>query len=262
MELGLDGKVALVTAASKGIGRAIVHRLAQEGARVAMSSSSAVRLAEALTAMKDVTRNIHAHPADLSDPDATAALVDGIVSDYGRLDIAVINTPGPRIVPFIETTVGDWAKAYDVLVRPAVQLALASARQMIKQQSGSIVFMTSTWVKQTAAGGILSSSMRSAVSAMSKQMALELAPHNIRVNQIMPGATGTDRMKTIIAAKTRASGRSEDEELRNVVRDLPLGRWAKPDEIANAVAFVVSPMCDFLTGVALQIDGGAVRSTL
>ena len=262
MDLKLNGKVALVTASSKGIGRAVAMRLAQEGARVAMNSSSAERLSDALKTMPELTDRISAHPADLTSRQATADLFESVVAKYGRVDILVMNTPGPRILPFVESTLDDWERAYNTLLRPAVQLSLAAAAQMISQGGGSIVFITSTWVKQPSSGGVLSSSLRSAISTMCKQMAIELAPHKVRVNQVMPGATGTDRMKTIMASKAAANHTSEEEEIERVVREIPLGRWAKPEEIASAVAFLASPESAFTTGASLQLDGGAIRSAL
>src|SRR5579862_5675862 len=151
MNLELRDKVALVTAASKGIGRAVVRQLAAEGALVAMSSSSSERLSDALKTMPDVAQNVAAFPADLTDPHATADLFDGVIARYGRLDILVMNTPGPKIVPFVESTPADWAAAYNTLLRPAVDLASMASRQMVAQGGGSIVFLTSTWVKQPAA---------------------------------------------------------------------------------------------------------------
>lgn len=104
--------------------------------------------------------------------------------------------------------------------------------------------------------------MRSVLSALSQQMSLELAPRGVRVNQLMPGATGTDRMTSIVAAKAAAHGTTPDEEIAHVVRDIPVGRWAEPEEIADTVAFLASPLSAFTTGSAWHIDGGAVRSTL
>src|SRR5580704_17352055 len=115
MDLKLNGQVALVTASSKGIGRAVVKRLAQEGARVAMSSSSAERLSDALKTMPEVADRISVHPADLTSRQATADLFESVVARYGRIDILVMNTPGPRILPFVETTLDDWEQAYHTL---------------------------------------------------------------------------------------------------------------------------------------------------
>jgi len=251
MDLGLQGKTALVTAASRGIGHAIATLLAAEGATVA----AAARKPEA-------TPGVTPWPVDLSDAAAVDRLVPEVVSAHGRLDVLVVNTPGPRILPFLQTERADWDLAYDQLVRPAVQLASAASRVMVEQGGGSILFITSTWVKQPQPGGVLSASMRSLISALSKQMAVELAPHGVRVNQLMPGATGTDRMRRINRAKAEANGTTEDEEQAKVVSAIPLGRWAESEEIARAAAYLVSPAAAFTTGQALAVDGGAIRSTL
>lgn len=262
MDLELHDKVALVTAASRGIGLAVSSRLAREGAIVAISSRSRDDLEAAAKQLADLGGSSTVHPVDLGDVDATGALVADVVAAHGRLDVIVINTPGPRITSFLESTTEDFATAYDLLMRPVVQLAHAASRQMVEQGGGSIVFLTSTWVKQPAAGGVLSATMRSAISALSKTLALELAPHGVRVNQVMPGATATDRMTNIVAAKASAHGTTVEEETSRIVADIPLGRWADPTEIADAVTFLASPRSGFTTGSAWQVDGGAVRSTL
>lgn len=255
MNLDLVGKVALVTSASRGIGAATAHRLAQEGATVAV----AARTQSAFD--KDVEPRIHQYQVDLSDATATAALIPRVLQDHGRLDVLVLNTPGPKIAPVLDLSVDDWAAAYDMLVRPAVQLALAGAKRMVQQRGGSIIFLTSTWVKQPAVGGVLSASMRSALSAFSKQLALELGPHGVRVNQVQPGATATERMTAILQGKASKFGTSVDTEIGKVLADIPLGRWAQAEEIADAIAFIVSERASFITGATLQVDGGAVRST-
>lgn len=259
MDFGLDGKIALVTAASQGIGAAIAKTLANEGAVVAVSSRNPGELSEAHEGSRG---RILPYASDLSDPADFGSLVSRVVQDHGRLDVMVVNTPGPRIVPVLDVQDGDWEIAYNLLVRPAAKLAHDAAKQMVAQGGGSIVFITSTWVKQPAHGGVLSAMMRSALSALCKQMALELAPHGVRVNQIMPGATGTARMENILNAKADKNNSSRDAELAKVVELIPMGRWAQAEEIADAVAFAASQKAGFMTGATLQIDGGAIRSTL
>jgi 3-oxoacyl-[acyl-carrier protein] reductase len=259
VDLRLNDKVVLVTAASKGIGFAVAERFAREGARVIISSRGGVSLDDAI---ERIGGNVTKQAADLTQDGSGTKLVERIIDEYGRLDVLVSNTPGPRIVPALETTDDDWEAAYGALLRPAVQLSRRAAQQMCLQGSGSIVFLTSTWVKQPAAGGVLSATMRSGVSALAKQLALELASFGVRVNQVMPGATGTDRMRDIMRAKSVQHATTEDEERAVTVRDIPLGRWAEAVEIADTVAFLASPVSSFSTGVAISIDGGAVRSTL
>jgi 3-oxoacyl-[acyl-carrier protein] reductase len=266
MNLDLTSKIALVTAASKGIGYAIAHRLVAEGATVVISSREGAALRDAEAKLRasapDGADRVAAIAADLAADGVGSALVAAVIERFGRLDILVSNTPGPKIVPVLDLSDADWDGAYASLLRPAVQLSRAAASDMATRGSGSIIFITSTWVKQPAKGGGLSATMRSAVSALSKQLAVELAPAGVRVNQVMPGATGTDRMLTIANAKAARNGTTVEQENAAVVADIPLGRWAEPTEIADAVAFLSSPLSSFTTGHTLSIDGGAVRATI
>ncbi|MFX1760614.1 SDR family oxidoreductase [Rhodococcus sp. As11] len=255
MYLGLDKGVALVTAASRGIGRATAERLAMEGMTVVVASRSVGSEREDLGEGYIVPIEV-----DLADAEATAALVDTVVDAYGSLEVAVLNTPGPRIVPALDTSWSDWRAAHDLLLRPVVQLGTAAAKQMQKQRRGSIVLMSSTWVRQPAAGGVLSSAYRSAASAFVKTLANEVASEGVRVNQVMPGATGTARMHGIVEMKARNNATAVDDEIAKVVHDIPLGRWAEASEIADTVAFLASPRAAFITGTSLSVDGGAVRA--
>jgi NAD(P)-dependent dehydrogenase (short-subunit alcohol dehydrogenase family) len=265
MDLDLTSKIALVTAASKGIGYAIAHGLVAEGATVVISSREGTTLRDAEEKLRagapGGSGQVTAIPADLSDDGAGTALVNSVIERFGRADILVSNTPGPKISPVLDLSDDNWASAYASLLRPAVQLSRAAARDMAARGEGSIIFLTSTWVKQPAGGGGLSAAMRAAISALSKQLAIELAPSGVRVNQVMPGATGTDRMLNIAAAKAARHGTTVEQENAKVVADIPLGRWAQADEIADGVAFLASPRSAFTTGHALSIDGGAVRAT-
>lgn len=254
MDLGLQDRIALVTAASRGIGRAVAVRLATEGMTV-------VAAARTQGDKEDIGEGrIVPLSHDLADADATAGLVDAVVAAQGRLDVLVLNTPGPRITPVLDTSWEDWQHAHDLLLRPVVQLAVAGARRMKEQGGGTIVLLTSTWVVQPAPGGVLSASYRSAAATFAKTLSAEVAPYGVRVVHVMPGATGTDRMQNICESKAVKNGTTVDEEIAAVVRDIPLGRWAEAEEIANAVAFLASPRAAFVTGSSLAIDGGAIRA--
>ncbi|TSD40265.1 SDR family oxidoreductase [Rhodococcus sp. KBS0724] len=254
MYLGLEKGVALVTAGSRGIGRAIAHRLATEGMTVVAASRSVSEP----EIVGDGRIESWAH--DLGDSDATGQLVQKVVDEFGRLDVVVLNTPGPRILPVLDTNWSDWQLAHDLLLRPVVQLGNAAGAVMRGQGEGSIILLSSTWVRQPAPGGVLSASYRSAASAYVKALASELAPIGVRVNQVMPGATGTDRMQGILEMKSANNGTTIEEEVAKVVKDVPLGRWAEATEIADSVAFLASPRASFITGTSLVIDGGAVRA--
>jgi NAD(P)-dependent dehydrogenase (short-subunit alcohol dehydrogenase family) len=256
VDLELAGGTALVTAASRGIGRAVTERLAEEGMTVVAGARSADREEE-----KIGSGRILPLVSDLADAEQTCTLVDRVVAEQGRLDVLVLNTPGPRIVPALDTSWADWDAAHDLLLRPVVQLALAGGRKMREQGSGTIVLLSSTWVRQPAPGGVLSASYRSAAAALIKTLAGELAPHGVRVVHVMPGATGTDRMQAIVDTKAARNGTTTEAEIAAVVRDIPLGRWAQAREIADVVAFAASPRAGFMTGSAVSVDGGAVRAT-
>lgn len=255
MDLGLEGKIALVTAASRGIGRAVAERLAAEGATVVATARSAG------TPGKLGAGVILPRSHDLADAAATEVLVPDVVAEHGRLDVLILNTPGPKIQPVLDTGWADYQEAHDLLLRPVVQLALAGARRMKEQGGGVIVLLTSTWVKQPASGGVLSASYRAAAAAFAKTLSSEVAPYGVRVVHLMPGATGTDRMQKIVEAKSAKNGTTVQDEIDLIVRDIPLGRWAEADEIADAVAFVASERAAFISGSTLSIDGGAIRST-
>jgi len=255
VDLELAGKTALVTAASRGIGRAVACRLANEGMTVVAGARSADRQEE-----EHGTGRILPRFSDLADKTATEKLVASVVDAHGRLDVLVINTPGPKIMPVLSTSWDDWAAAHELLLRPVVQLALAGAAQMREQGGGTILLLSSTWVRQPAPGGVLSSSYRSAASLMLKTLSREVAGDGVRVLQVMPGATSTERMQNIVSAKAAAHGSSNEAEIAEIVAAIPLGRWAEPEEIADVVAFAASPRAGFMTGSILTVDGGAVAA--
>lgn len=256
MYLGLEKGVALVTAASRGIGRATAERLASEGMTVVATARSVGAEPETIGHGRIVPLT-----HDLSDGAATAELVDTVIDKYGSLDVLVLNTPGPQIKPALDTTWDDWQAAHELLLRPVVQLAVAAGNRMRTKGTGSIILLSSTWVRQPAAGGVLSASYRSAASAFVKSLATELAPSGVRVNQVLPGATGTDRMQRIVEVKSQNNGTEVDEEIAKVVADIPVGRWAEASEIADTVAFIASPRASFITGASIPVDGGAVRAS-
>ena len=255
MDLELKDKVALVTAASSGIGRAAALRLAEEGARVVIVGRNETKLRE----VTEGRANITSIQFDLSSPE-TQDLVSRVVGQHGQLDIVVLNTGGPTIQPFISTSLDQWDAAFGSLFRPVVSIAHGAANHMVSRGSGAILFLTSTWAKQPAVGSCLSISMRAGLSALSKLMALELAPAGVRVNQLMPGATATDRMEALLEGRIRKSQVSREVELEKSYADIPFRRWARPEETADAIAFLVSARAAYVTGQTLAVDGGSLKS--
>lgn len=255
MDLGFTGKVALVTASSRGIGRASAERLAEEGATVLAAARTADRSVEHIG-----SGTIVPVTADLGTPGAGAALVDDALREHGRLDVLVANTPGPKLSPVLDLTWDAWNAAHDGLLRPVVEMMTAAGRAMVAQGSGSMVLVSSSWVRQPAPGGALSAAYRSAQSSFIKSLATETAPSQVRVNQVLVGATGTDRMENILHSKAEANGTDREAELARIVADIPLGRWGEAQEVGDLIAFLASDIPGFTTGSSVVIDGGAVRS--
>jgi 3-oxoacyl-[acyl-carrier protein] reductase len=250
----LDGKVVLVTAASRGIGAAVAQCCRDSGAVVAVNARQESSLRAAPGA-------VHTFAADLEDATAVAALVPAVVERFGRLDGLVVNTAGPPLLKILDAQMEQWQGAYARLLRPAILLGTAGAKAMLETgDGGSIVFLTSTWAQQPAPGGALSAVMRAGVSALAKQLALELAEHHIRVNSVMPGATATDRMTDILKSKAASNGTTIEVESAKALDTIPLRIWGQAEDIARTVTFLLSPLSRFTTGVAMPVDGGAIRS--
>ena len=256
MNLELSGKVALVTASSRGIGLAAATRLAAEGATVVSAARTADRPTE-----KFGSGRIVPVVADLGRPGAADHLLANVYAEYGRLDVLVANTPGPKLSPVLDLAWPDWASAHEGLLRPVVEMMTGAGRIMRAQGRGAMVLVSSTWVRQPAPGGVLSAAYRSAQSAFVKSLATEIAPHGVRVNQVLVGATATERMENIVRGKAEAHGTDRDTEVARIVADIPLGRWGEPTEIGDLIAFLASNVTSFATGSSFVVDGGAIRSS-
>ncbi|HEX7382177.1 MAG TPA: SDR family oxidoreductase [Nevskiaceae bacterium] len=263
MDMGLDGKVALVMAGSRGLGRAAAWSMAGEGARVIVASRHPETVFEIRDPVPaDASARVATRTVDLQDENQYATLADQVVGEYGQLDVLLVNTAGPRLGPWLGFDANDWDAAYRLLVRPALTVAREAARHMVERRRGSIIFLTSTWLKQPVVGSALSAVMRSSLSAAVKQMALELAPSGVRVNQVMPGSTLTDRMEEVVAAKVKANHTTREAEVAQMASRIPMGRCGEPREVADAVTFLASDRASFITGTTIPVDGGTLRSTL
>lgn len=255
MDLALNGRVAIVTASSRGIGRATAERLAAEGATVVSAARTGGRQTEDIGSGRIVPVT-----TDLGQTGAAAALVEEVREEHGRLDVLVANTPGPKLSPALELTWQDWSAVHEAMLRPVVEMMTAAGRVMVDQRRGSMVLVSSSWVRQPSPAGVLSAAYRSAQSSFVKSLAGEVAPEGVRVNQVLAGATGTERMENILRSKAEANGTDRDAELARVVDDIPLGRWGEAHEVGDLIAFLASDLPGFSTGSSFVIDGGAIRS--
>jgi 3-oxoacyl-[acyl-carrier protein] reductase len=260
MDLGLRDKVALVTAASKGLGRAVALRMAQEEAHVAICARGAENLDRTAAEIEaQAGRPALALPADVSDPAAAESLVEAVVARFGRLDILVTNAGGPPPARFLDLTPEDWEAAVQLTLMSAVRFCYAVVPVMKEQCAGSILAMTSITVKQPLPNLILSNSLRLGIAGLVKTLADELAPFGIRVNSICPGWTRTARVDQLLRDRAGRNGTTPEEEAARITAAIPLGRMGTPEEFAAAAAFLASPAASYITGVSLLVDGGMYR---
>jgi 3-oxoacyl-[acyl-carrier protein] reductase len=260
MDLALRGQTALVAAASRGLGRAVAAAFVGEGARVAICARNRQRL-EATAS--ELGGDVLPVPADVTKPEDVERFVRTAADRFGRIDILVNNAGGPPVGSFVELTDEQWWQAIGLNLMSAVRLTRAVIPHMRKQGGGRILNITSYVVKQPLQDLVLSNAVRLAVVGLAKTLAMELGPDNILVNTVCPGPIGTERLDELTrTVATRQKISFEEAERRLWTDQIPLGRVGQPEEFANAVVFLASPRASFITGTALQIDGGLVKAVL
>ena len=263
MDLDLSGKTAIVSAGSKGIGKAIALGLAREGARVAICSRNPDNLSQAAQEIQAVADfEVLAVPVDVMKPEAIENFVSTIVQRQGKIDILVNNAGGPPVGTFADFEDEDWESAFNLTFMSVVRFVRAVLPHMRKTDGGRIINVTSTSVKQPLENLLLSNSIRPAVIGLAKSLANELAADGILVNNICPGSIYTDRIRDNVAAQVKATGQSKESIMQEYENKIPLGRLGKPVELADLAVFLASPRASYITGATLQVDGGLIRSIM
>ena len=263
MDLGLKGKVAIVAASSRGMGRATAMGLAAEGARLTMLARSEVDLNTAAAEIREKQRaEVLAIPADVTNADDIRSVVRETVAHWGTVNILVTNAGGPTPGVFDEVDDTNWQSAFELNLLSTVRLVREVLPHMRMAGGGVIINLQSTSVKMPIDSLILSSSVRSGVIGLAKSLSRELGKDNIRVNNVLPGIIMTDRQRQILAVWSQKQGKSVEETRRLREAEIPLGRMGDPDDVANMIVFLASDRAKYVTGVTVQVDGGLVRSVM
>jgi 3-oxoacyl-[acyl-carrier protein] reductase len=263
MDLGLKDKVALVTAASRGLGKAVAWEFAREGAHVAICARGKdVLRATAREIAVDTWGEIFPIVADVTKPEDIQRLVSAVEEHFGQIDILVNNAGGPPTGTFMDFDDETWEAALQLNLMSTVRLCRAVLPGMQARRWGRIVNMTSASVKQPIDGFILSSAARSGVVAMAKTLANEYAAKGITVNNVCPGWTLTDRVKSLAEGRAAKEGKTVREVVDDYAANIPAHRLGRPEELAALVVFLASERAAYITGATIQVDGGYVRSLL
>jgi len=260
VDLDIKGKTALVTAASKGLGRAVAETLVQEGVNVMICARGIVALEQAAAAIRSLATEgakVECEVADVTRPDEVQRLTQSCAKKLGGLDILVTNAGGPPPGKFFELEEEHWRQGIEMLLMSAVHLCHAAAPYMKKQKWGRIIMLNSIVAKQPIEGLVLSNALRNSVSGLTKSLAHELAPNNITVNGVATGWTRTDRVDVIMKAQAKREGITLQEAMERMVQSIPLGRMGRPEELASLVAFLASRRASYITGSTILVDGGA-----
>lgn len=261
MDLGLNEKIALVTGASRGLGKAIAMRLVQEGADTTLSARTATDLERAAQEIGAATGAEPAWtPCDLTRPDDVDGLVASVLERHGRLDVLVVNSGGPPRGAFDAFDDESWRDAFERSLLGGVRLLRAVTPILRRQRSGAILAVTSSSVRQPIAGHPLSNALRPALHGLLKTLALELAPYGVRVNGVAPGRMLTQRVLAADRARAERAGVPVQEAQREQLARVPMGRFGRPEELADAAAFLVSDRASYVTGTTMHVDGGMIRA--
>jgi 3-oxoacyl-[acyl-carrier protein] reductase len=253
MDLGLDGRRALVGGGGSGIGGGIAAALAGEGARVALIGRTADRVAGAAERLGGIPV-----VADLATPDGPAAAVSAAVAALGGLDLLVVNTGGPPAGTFDTLDEAAWDLAIDGTLRSVLRLVRAALPPLRDGRDPSILIVLSSSVREPLPSLTTSNVLRPGLAGLVKSLQSEIAP--VRINGLAPGRIATDRIAAIDGARAAAEGITVEEASARVKATIPLGRYGEPEEIGRVGAFLLSPAASYVTGAIVPVDGGMVRA--
>ena len=259
MELGLNGKVAMVAGASRGLGFAVANMLAREGARISIASrdEAAIR-----NAAQRIGSEVLAVTADVKSAPAIEHWMAETTRAFGGVDLLFTNSGGPPAGPAMSFDDAAWQDAADLLLFSTLRMVRAAVPSMQARGGGAILMSTSSSVKEPIQNLGLSTVLRASVSALAKTLAIELAGSQIRVNQIIPGRIDTDRVRQLDQISGTRQGISAEQAKQKSIAAIPLGRYGEAEEFGHVAAFLLSDAARYVTGATVQVDGGLIKSVL
>lgn len=261
MDLNLKGKAVFIAASSRGLGKASALELAKEGANVMLSGRNEEELKVAKAELQQVaTGKVEYVVCDITKPEQLKAAVHQTAVLFGTIDILINNAGGPPAGTFDKFTDEDWTKAFELTLLSYIRLIREVLPYMKKSNSGRIINLTSSSVKQPIPGLLISNTFRLGVMGMAKTLSMELAAFNILVHTVAPGRIATDRVRALDEIKADQMGVPIEQVEADSKKAIPLGRYGRPEEFGKVVAFLSSEAASYMTGSTVLVDGGMIKS--
>lgn len=261
MNISLENQTALVCGSTQGIGKAAAEEMAALGASIICMARNEEKLKNTVASLPTPNGQVHQYlVADFSKPETVKSTLEHYLSQQGVIDILVNNTGGPPAGAIAEASVEEFLSAFNLHLVNNHQIASLVIPGMKERKHGRIINVISTSVKIPLTGLGVSNTIRGAVANWSKTMANELGAFNITVNNVLPGATSTERLTGIISNKMAKTGKTEEEVVAAMTSEVPMKRFAKPEEVANAIVFLASPAASYINGINIPVDGGRTGS--
>ena len=263
MNLNLKNKNAIVCASSQGLGKATALDLAEEGVNLAICSRDQNKINQVKEEIHQKINHeikVIALKVDLDSPDEIQAFYKQVENDLGSVDILVNNNGGPPPSTFEQLSDDDWQKAFNSTMMSCLRLSKLVIPNMKKNAWGRIINISSVSVKTPVNGLFLSNSLRMGVLGWAKALSDELAPHGVTVNTVCPGYTRTERVEAILETQSNSSGLKKEEIEKSIAENIPMKRVGEAEDLAGLITFLASEKADYMTGLAIQVDGGSART--